>query len=758
LKLSVNQLISWNSASGASETNRTERIIFIDETCTDVVAIDVDKNKSKPAWYKYSDIIAALETVEACILQIDHHAPRTLTSIDLEQSKYRNIKRIRDKRWEVIKPLVTGENGVKILFPKERAALIHERTKIKFAHGNNGAERTYSRQSIYNFVYLWWRGGQIQNALLGQYLNSGAAGKNRIQRDKKLGRPSVIAQNTQQSTGIVLSSLWLNIISMGAFLFFNNQKVRDLKDAYRKTLRCFCPKGKVRNKKGEWEIVIPDYTKGEVFSPRQFEYQVRKQVNDNLQEFFRKKFGERKFNLRYRALKGSSTGEAPHPGAIYQLDATIADVYLVSRFNRTHIIGRPVITVIIDVFSRMIVGVCVRLEREGWNVVSLALKNSTEDKVEFCAKHGIHITEDEWPVIGLCDAVIGDRGPMIGYNADNLAAGLNIIVSNLPPFRADWKGIVEQIFHLMNIRVIKQLPGALNPKHERGDRDVRLDAVLDINQFTAIIIKAILYHNNYHHLSSYPMDKDMIAAGVKPIPRELFLWGIKNRAGMPRYRDPESIRIHLLPGGEASVTPRGIRFKGEFYTCQIAEEENWRFIARNRGVWKERIAYDPRIPGIIYLRPMDDSPSIPCHLLDSDSIAINADLAEIEEYHERKKIDDQLAAVPSMQGRVNLDAGVEGIVSDATVMIEEARAQSLPESKRSRLGSINENKQNEIELMNREYRQEILGDSLLDHSSDISLSIEASNNDSIEEHISRPRFSNVLSIQERMMRQCGEEK
>ena len=56
-------------------------------------------------------------------------------------------------------------------------------------------------------------------------------------------------------------------------------------------------------------------------------------------------------------------GGSPVTGALYQIDATIADVYLVSRLNRLHVIGRPTIVVIIDVFSRMIVGVCIRFER-----------------------------------------------------------------------------------------------------------------------------------------------------------------------------------------------------------------------------------------------------------------------------------------------------------------------------------------------------------------------------------------------------------
>lgn len=765
MKFSDGQLIRWNGDPNDTETAKIERVIFIDESGKDIASIDVDDKNSKPVWYKYEDIIVALHNGEAGLLSEDHRAPLTLTSDDLQKARYRNIKRIRDNRGEVLEPLISGENEFKMLFPKERAALIAERTKVKFAHGKNGVEITYSRKSIYKFYYLWLCGGKTMNALLGRYLDSGAPGKDRVQKENKLGRPSKISNITEQPTGVVLTSTWLNIICFGVLLFFNNKSIRGadkklkgIKTAYRNTLGHFCPKGKVRNKEGVWEIQIPDYTKGEVFSPRQFEYQVLKKVESNLQDFFRKRFGERKYKLRFRGLSGNSTREAPYPGALYQIDATIADIYLVSRLNRKHVIGRPTIVVIIDVFSRMIVGISVRFEREGWNVINLALKNATEDKVLFCKKYGIHISKDEWPVLGLCDAITGDRGPMLGYNADNLVAGLKIRVSNLPPYRADWKGIIEQIFRLLNIRIIDQLPGALNPEKERGDRDVRLDAVLDINQFTAILIKAILYHNNHHYMDWYGFDKDMIASNLKPIPRNLFVWGQNNRSGKPRYRDSESIRIHLLPGSEATVTPRGIRFKGEFYTCEKAEEENWRFIARNKGTWKEIIAHDPRIPEIIYLRPKDGSPSIPCYLMNPDSIAVESDLAEVEEYYERKKIEDQLAEVPDMQARVGLEAGAEDIVAEAQEMAAAAQEDAPAESKASMLKGMRARKQSEIAIMDEEYRQEILEGAGLASFPGMKQSPSETPDSGGEEYVPRPRLANVLSIQERVMRDHVEEK
>lgn len=44
------------------------------------------------------------------------------------------------------------------------------------------------------------------------------------------------------------------------------------------------------------------------------------------------------------------------PGSRYEIDATIADIYLVSDSDRACIVGRPTIYFVVDVFSRMVVG------------------------------------------------------------------------------------------------------------------------------------------------------------------------------------------------------------------------------------------------------------------------------------------------------------------------------------------------------------------------------------------------------------------
>ena len=80
------------------------------------------------------------------------------------------------------------------------------------------------------------------------------------------------------------------------------------------------------------------------------------------------------------------------PGDRFQIDATSADIYLVSRFNRHRIVGRPTIYVVVDVFSGMIVGLYVGFEYPSWLGAMMALVNAATDKVDWCRQYGVETT------------------------------------------------------------------------------------------------------------------------------------------------------------------------------------------------------------------------------------------------------------------------------------------------------------------------------------------------------------------------------
>ncbi|MDC9611690.1 transposase, partial [Pseudoalteromonas sp. GABNS16H] len=72
------------------------------------------------------------------------------------------------------------------------------------------------------------------------------------------------------------------------------------------------------------------------------------------------------------------------PGARYEIDATIADLYLVAEDDPAPIIGRPVLYFVKDVFSRMVVGMYVGLENPSWVAAMVALSNAFSDKTTYC--------------------------------------------------------------------------------------------------------------------------------------------------------------------------------------------------------------------------------------------------------------------------------------------------------------------------------------------------------------------------------------
>jgi hypothetical protein len=112
---------------------------------------------------------------------------------------------------------------------------------------------------------------------------------------------------------------------------------------------------------------------------------------------------------------------------------------------------------------------------------------------------------------------------MLGPAADTLIQRFGLRLENAAPYRADWKGIVERRFGLIHAAFGAYVPGFIEPDfRERGARDYRLDATLDLDEFTAAIINIVLYYNNQHQLTGYARDPQMIADEVNAVPLELW--------------------------------------------------------------------------------------------------------------------------------------------------------------------------------------------------------------------------------------------
>ncbi len=460
------------------------RVLWIDYSNTFTYLIRIDKDTCKPVIRKVDEIIDGIKNHYIKVIEED-----ISTDVINEQEIPVKYKEKRDKTWDVIQYIYQVPD---IFDFSKRGKLILQGSK-KF----NLSERV-----IYKYLVRYWKGGMCKNALIPQFHNCGGRGKEKKSNLNKMGRPVVYGEDI----GINVDEDIKKIFKIALQKYYYTNKSNPITTTYELMKKEFF----VEDFKIENGIKVP-LIKESKYIPTlgQFRYWFNKERNIAKEISSRKSM--KKYQLQNRQILGESTTEAYGPGSVFQIDATVGDVYLVSRYNREWIIGRPIIYAVIDVFSRMIVGIYVGLEGPSWVGAMMALANSAMNKVKFCKEYDIDISEDEWPVHYLPDSIVADRGEFEGKIAEGLINGLHVKVKNTPSFRADWKGIVEQHFRTINLKIKPFLPGFINEDFkERGGKDYRLDAKLDLKQFTKIMIKCVIFHNNNHFIKNYNMDEMMI--------------------------------------------------------------------------------------------------------------------------------------------------------------------------------------------------------------------------------------------------------
>jgi hypothetical protein len=391
-----------------------------------------------------------------------------------------------------------------------------------------------SKWLIYQNLRRYWHGGQRPNAVLPRFVNCGGAGKVRRSSESKRGRPRNLTKSKNEPPGVNVTDEMRRLFRLGIKAYFEAEKdsaKRTLKESYHLTIERFFNKG-YESVNG---ILIPVTPLAcDVPTFEQFRYWFEKDGNSD--KSLKIRVGIRRYELKYRALGGDAAADVFGPGSVFQMDSTIADAYLVSSIDRKRIIGRPTLYLIIDVFSRLIVGFCVVIESASYSSAVLALENAAQDKVEYCKSFGIDISEEEWPCAHLPEKLVADRAELLGKKSNHLVDAFGIQISNTPPYRADLKPFIERLFRSINEGLIHSLPGAVPKPHQRGDRDYRLEAALTLHEFRKAIIYFILQHNR-SRIERFRPKVFMVTDAVEARPIDLWAWGIQNRSGHLFKRD-----------------------------------------------------------------------------------------------------------------------------------------------------------------------------------------------------------------------------
>lgn len=348
------------------------RIIDVDNINKNLFVINMEAEKM-PYIFSLEKIYVDIENKKAKVVEDNYIRKITDNHIGIKEREK------RDFAWEVLKFLLDKSKGYELYFSKYRSPLIKEASKI-FGVNN---------KTIKNYLIRYFKYGKVKDALLPKYYNCGLKGIEKNSSDKKRGRPS--ANNKK---GINVDHKIKEIFIKGLNKYYYNQKQNNLKITYELIIRDNFVKEYIKEK-GENIPVLMD--KSQIPTYGQFFYWFSK-LNNTKNEVS-KRYGERIYNQNYRSIIGSSTQEAElGPGTLWQIDSTIFDIYLVSSLNRNNLVGRPVLFLVMDVFSRAILGINVTIESfNSYSGAMIALTNSMTSKVNYCKKYGIDITDDEFP-------------------------------------------------------------------------------------------------------------------------------------------------------------------------------------------------------------------------------------------------------------------------------------------------------------------------------------------------------------------------
>lgn len=520
-------------------------------------------------------------------------------------------RRVRDKAWRVVNELVKNEPD--IYFPNSRAALVEAVCE----------QWQVSRQTVYKHLRRFWRNGCVPEALIPKFANCGAKGKPKPDTDVKRGRPRNVTPGNGTNVDIHVRKL----MRVAWVRYYNKVNGAFLRQAYDWLLLIGFPEYVVvTTSKGQNRVRIVAPDKVPTFGQFSYWYGLE---NGRANRLLASK-GTRAFEAAYRSFHGHIRGEVRGPGSRYQIDATIIDVYVVSRFDPNKIIGRATLYIVIDVFSSMIVGFHLTLAPPCWLIAVLALVSTVEDKVVLCARHGREIAPEDWPNSGMCSKLLADNAEFKSHQSSALASGLNVELENARPYEGAAKSVVESSFRTTQVEWGPYVPGYVHKDYEKRDGpDYRLDAKVNMDDMNRIVISSILIRNHTIR-KGYIGDPEIVADHVPYAPVALWNWGRENLLSDVRSMEVDFVRRELLPRKTVKLSSKGLKFmKGLYYSSPEIVGQPWYLKAIDRQASFE-VAYSPDNMNRIWVGSPDErNVYFTCELVGHSGRFINSTLTEI---------------------------------------------------------------------------------------------------------------------------------
>lgn len=269
-----------------------------------------------------------------------------------------------------------------------------------------------------------------------------------------------------------------------------------------------------------------------------------------------KRMGRQAAENKFEPMLGHFPG-VDHPLAVVQIDHTPVDVIVVDEEDRQPI-NRPYLTIVIDIFSRMILGFSVYLEAPSAFTAGQAIAHAVLPKDDWIAEMRLKL---DWPCWGKFRKLHADnaqefRGTVIGRACQEH----NITVEHRPKGQPRYGGHVERGFRTFMKRVHRLKGTTFSDIKERLDYDSSGRAIMtraELERWLTLYI-AKVYPNRFHR-------------GIKDTPLARYKAGLLGKdgfrgIGIPApIKDPTRFMLDFMPFEERTVQDYGILLNHVYY-------------------------------------------------------------------------------------------------------------------------------------------------------------------------------------------------
>lgn len=252
---------------------------------------------------------------------------------------------------------------------------------------------------------------------------------------------------------------------------------------------------------------------------------------------------------------------ADFPLAVVQIDHTPVDIILVDDVHRMPI-GRPWITLAIDVYSRMVTGYYLSFDPPSETSVAMCVAHSILPKEEWLQLHSV---DARWESRGMMSTIHVDNGAEFrSDNFRNACVMNNISLEYRPVKQPRYGGHIERLLGTLASE-IHDVPGTtFSSVKEREGYDSEKHSVMTKSEFEKWLVTLIckVYHQRKHN-------------GISMLPSRRWELGIFGGAGVQGRGLPQqpadrlSLLLDFLPTFRRTIQPYGVEIGGRRYYADV---------------------------------------------------------------------------------------------------------------------------------------------------------------------------------------------